>query len=206
LSDPSPELTLLQLRAAQAGDREAIEELFERYRDRLLQVVCVLQAKRRRDLPGDEEDIVQDTLLEAFRDLGGFEPRSQGAFLHWLSKLAENNLRDTVRRQQARKRGEGRVRPFADLYRSSLYSSLFPAKQPTPTEMARVHELEEQIEAVVIAMPDRERRMFAMRNLCELSFEEMAVELELASAASVRSLYSRMLARLSESLPAVFRS
>ena len=195
------QLTVLQLQAAQAGDREALEQLFTRYRDRVLQVVSILVGKRRRDLAWDEEDIVQDTLFEAFRGLESFEPRTDGAFLHWLSKLAENNLRDAIRRQGARKRGEGRVRPLADLSTSYLASSLFLGREPTPSEVARVHERIEQIESALIALPDRERRVFVGCVLCGVSFAEITQELGLGAESSARSLYTRVKARLSAFLP-----
>jgi RNA polymerase sigma-70 factor (ECF subfamily) len=201
MTDPSHAQTLLELRAAQAGDREAAERLFTRYRDRLLQIVSLLLAKRRGDLLEDEEDIVQESLLEAFLNLQGFEPRSEGAFLHWLSRIAENKLRDTLRRRQARKRGEGRVRLRADLSASFLLSSLFPGREPTPSQVAGAHELLERVESALIALPERERRVFVMRRLCGLSNEEVAAELDLGGASSVRSLYSRTLARLSFHLP-----
>ena len=193
--------TLLELRAAQSGDREAAERLFARYSDRLLEVVSLLLARRRGELLEDEEDIVQESLLDAFQHLGDFEPRSEGAFLHWLSRIAENNLREAARREQTLKRGEGRVRRRADLSGSLLVSSLFPGHEPTPSQAAGSRELAERIEAVVIALPEQERRAFVLRKLCNLSFEEIAGELGQGTAASVRKLYSRALAHLGTRLP-----
>ena len=201
MPDPSHAQTLLELRAAQAGDREATELLFTRYRDRLLQAVSLLLARRRRELLEDEEDIVQESLLDAFQHLGSFEPRSGGAFLHWLTRIAENNLNDLLRRQGRRKRGEGRERPRADLSESFLLSSVFPGQEPSPSRMAGAQELIERIEEAVISLPERERRTFVMRRLCGLSFEEIAGELGLAGTASARKLYSRVLTLLSARLP-----
>jgi RNA polymerase sigma-70 factor (ECF subfamily) len=201
MSDPSHAETLLELRAAQAGDREATERLFTRYRDRLLQAVSLLLARRRRELLEDEEDIVQESLLDAFQALGSFEPRSGGAFLHWLTRIAENNLKDLLRRQRTRKRGGDRERPRADLSGSFLLSSVFPGREATPSKMAGARELIERIEDAVIALPERERRVFVMRRLCDLSFDEIAAELDLASAASARGVYSRVLTHLSVRLP-----
>jgi len=199
-SDPH-QLTLFQLRSAQTGDREALEQLFTRYRDRVLQVVSILVGRRRKDLAWDEEDIVQDTLFEAFRSLESFEPTTDGAFLHWLSKLAENNVRDAIRRQQALKRGEGQVRPTADLSARFLAKSLFAGREPTPSEAALVLERIEQIESALIALPERERRVFVARVLCGLSFAEITRELGLGAESSARSLYTRVMARLSAYLP-----
>jgi RNA polymerase sigma factor (sigma-70 family) len=201
MAAPSEDSTLILLRAAQAGDVQATNRLFERYRDRLLQVVSLLVGKRRSGLLEDEEDLVQETLLKAFQSLGSFTPQSEGALLHWLSKLAENNLRDAVRREAAQKRGEGRVRLRADLPSALLVSSVFPGGEPTPSQVAAGHELAEQVEDLLLALPERERRLFVLRRLCELSFEEIAVEMDLGSAATIRSLYSRMMARLAAQLP-----
>ena len=193
--------TLVVLRAAQAGDALATNRLFERYRDRLLQVVSLLVGKRRSGLLEDEEDLVQDTLLKAFQNLGSFTPQSEGALLHWLSRLAENNLRDAVRREGAQKRGEGRVRRRADLSSAFLMSSVFPGGGPTPSQVAAGHELADQVEELLLALPERDRRLFVLRRLCDLSFDEIAAEMDLGSPATIRSLYSRLMARLVAQLP-----
>jgi len=201
MAQPPDEASLALLRAAQAGDAGATNRLFERYRDRLLQVVSLLIGKRRAGLLEDEEDIVQDALLKAFQNLGSFTPRSEGSLLHWLSKLAENDLCDAVRRERAMKRGDGRVRPRADLSSAFLVTSMFPGDEPTPSQVAAAGELAEQVEGLLLELPERERRAFVMRRLCGTSFEEIAAELGLASAATARSFYSRLMARLVARLP-----
>lgn len=201
MTDPFENTTMVLLRAAQHGDELATNRLFERYRDRLLQVVSLLLGKRRSGLLEDEEDLVQDTLLDAFRDLGSFTPRSEGALLHWLARLAENNLRDAWKRENALKRGAGRVRPRIDLSSDFLISSIFPGKDPSPSQVAEGRELVEQIETLLIELPARERHAFVMRRLCAASFEEIAAELELANAATARAFYSRMLTGLLARLP-----
>ena len=62
------------LRAARAGDGQAFRELTEPYR-RELQVHCyrILGSVQ------DAEDVVQETLLAAWRGLDGFEGRSRCA-------------------------------------------------------------------------------------------------------------------------------
>jgi len=201
MTDRSDDPTQVLLQAAQAGDAQATNRLFERYRDRLLQVVSLLLGKRRSGLLEDEEDLVQDTLLEAFQDLGSFSPRSDGALLHWLARMAENNLRDALRRERAQKRGEGRVRPRVDLSSAFLLSSIFPGGEPTPSQVAEGRELALQVESLLLELPERERRLFVLRRMCDLSYEEIGAELELGSPATVRSLYSRTMARLAARLP-----
>jgi RNA polymerase sigma-70 factor, ECF subfamily len=195
--------THVLIQAAQTGDRSSIEELFSRYRDPVLELVGLMLGRARGMWLEDEEDIVQDTLLEAFRSLPEFESRSEGAFMLWLAKLAENNLRDAVRRRTTLKRGEDNVRREADMTSSVLQSALYIGREPSPSEMARAAELASILEQAVIALPERERRVYVMRKLCGLSNEEVAAELGLGGPSSASSLYSRTLAKLSAALPAL---
>lgn len=201
MPDRSPNETLVLLEAAQAGDAGAADRLLGRYRGRVLQIVSLRLRRRRGDLLHLEEDIVQETLLDAFQGLQSFEPHGEAGFLHWLAKLAENNIHDAGRRAAAEKRGGGCVRPMADLGESGgLSSSIFPGKEPTPSQWAEGQEREEWLESALLALPDRQRRVIELRRLCGLSFAEVAKELDLASESSARSLFSRAMAELSTHL------
>lgn len=87
------------LARARAGDGDAFRELIEPYR-RELQLHCyrILGSVQ------DAEDTVQETLLAAWRGLGGFQGRA--SVRAWLYRIATNRclnaLRDTGRRPQPR--------------------------------------------------------------------------------------------------------
>src|SRR5215831_21140363 len=85
------------LARARAGDGDAFRELTEPHR-RELQLHCY----RILGTVQDAEDMVQETLLAAWRGLDGFEGRS--SVRAWLYKIATNRclnaLRDTGRRPQ----------------------------------------------------------------------------------------------------------
>ena len=55
----------------------------------------------------DREDLVQKSLLEAFRALETFADEREGALAHWLATPVQNNLTDHQRRRKARKRDIG---------------------------------------------------------------------------------------------------
>ena len=86
--------------SAKRGDRDAFERLAEPYR-REIQLHCY------RMLGGfhDAEDLVQETLLRAWRGLAGFEGRS--SFRAWLYRIATNACLDVL----ATRAGTRRVLP-----------------------------------------------------------------------------------------------
>jgi DNA-directed RNA polymerase specialized sigma24 family protein len=90
-------VTMTALARAQAGDGEAFRELTDPYRHEL-QLHCyrILGSVQ------DAEDMLQETLLAAWRGLDAFEERS--SMRSWLYKIATNRclnaLRDSGRRPQ----------------------------------------------------------------------------------------------------------
>ena len=192
--------TLGLLAQVRHGIDGAADTLLERYRERVTRVVSLRLRRRRRDLLAIEEDLVQETLLDAFRGLPEFRLESEGAFMAWLARLAENNLNDAARRALAEKRGGGSERRMADLRNSDLSTSIFAGEEPTPSQWAMGKELEEQLEDALLGLPERQRRAIELRRLCGASFELLARELELGSESSARGLFSRAMAALSDKL------
>ena len=79
-----------ELQRARAGDEQAFRELTDPYR-RELQVHCY----RMLGSLTDAEDMLQETLLAAWRGLGGFQERS--SFRTWLYRIATNQCLNAVR-------------------------------------------------------------------------------------------------------------
>src|SRR5438093_454038 len=80
-----------------AGDRQAFERLFARYRPSLKQIVSVRLDKRVRARL-DPSDIVQEAQLEAFRRLPDFLARRPMPFHLWLRKTAYERVLVAQRR------------------------------------------------------------------------------------------------------------
>ena len=116
------------LELARAGDEDAFRELTDPYR-RELQVHCyrILGSVQ------DAEDMVQETLLAAWRALGQFEERS--TVRAWLYKIATNRclnlLRDSGRRPE-RSRPAGTPEPsWLEPYPDALLGDV-PDVSPGP--------------------------------------------------------------------------
>lgn len=81
------------------GDREALAQLLYVYRDRLAGLIDgQIPASLRRRL--DAEDIVQEACFRAARHAASFRADDYRLFFSWLVTIAENALRDEIRRHR----------------------------------------------------------------------------------------------------------
>lgn len=78
---------------ARAGDLEALEQLFNRYRNQVFSL-----AYRMTGNPCDAEDLCQEIFLQVMRKVGSFEGRS--SFSTWLYRVSMNRSRDYLRRKK----------------------------------------------------------------------------------------------------------
>src|SRR5688572_6631021 len=166
--------TLLLVQAAQRGDRNVLELLFKKYLPVVRQVVALRFQKPVRSLH-DHEDLVQEALLHLLQSLDRFDScSSEGTFRGWLCSAVENRVRNVLRDEKAKKRGEGKVRQFNDLPSNLLSSSFFRGKGPSPSEVAGQKELEEKIERALLNLDDKYREVLIARDLLEMSYADVA--------------------------------
>jgi len=99
--DAGRESSLALLERARAGDRHALETLLSRYRPRLSRWAHRRLPIWARDL-SDTDDLVQDTLVKAIRNLDAFASEHQQGFQNYLRLAMINAVRDHVRRARRR--------------------------------------------------------------------------------------------------------
>jgi len=194
------------LAQARAGDQDAFRELVGPYR-RDLQAHCyrILGSVQ------DAEDIVQETLLAAWRGLAGFEERSP--VRAWLYRIATNRclnaLRDAGRRPPPQPpqrvfnppeptgRGDPAwLEPYPDVLLEGIADI-------SPGPEAR-YEARETIELAFIAalqhLPSRQRAVLLLRDVLGFPIAEAAVMLEVTED-SVKGALKRARATLEQRLP-----
>jgi RNA polymerase sigma-70 factor (TIGR02960 family) len=194
------------LARAQAGDEQAFRELTEPYR-RELQLHCyrVLGSIQ------DAEDMLQETLLAAWRGLSQFEGRS--SLRAWLYRIATNRclnaLRDSGRRPQAappeppfaateptRRSEPVWLEPYPDVLIDGL-------EEPAPGPEAR-YEARESIALAFVAavqhLPPRQRAVLLLRDVLGFRAAEVAEMLD-SSEAAVNSSLQRARLTLESRLP-----
>src|SRR6516165_12677859 len=95
------------IRRCRSGDGQARDLLFTRYRQYLwLLAQGQLGGKLRARC--DPSDLVQQTLLEAFRDFAGFTGAHEAELLGWLRQILAHNLYNEARHQGAQRRDAAR--------------------------------------------------------------------------------------------------
>jgi RNA polymerase sigma-70 factor (TIGR02960 family) len=189
------------LSRARAGDEAAFRALVEPYR-RELQAHCyrILGSTQ------DAEDMVQETMLAAWRGLGRFEARA--SLRSWLYRIATNRclnaLRDGARRPPLPTRvaelpePTRRIEPvWLEPFPDSLLEGI-PDLAPEP--QARYDSKETLTLAFVIALqqlPPRQRAVLVLRDVLGVYADEVAAMLE-SSVHSVNSALKRARATLDQ--------
>ena len=195
---------------AQAGDSDAFRELTEAHR-RELQVHCY----RMLGSFQDAEDALQDTMLSAWRGLGGFDGRS--SLRTWLYRIATNRCLNTLRSASRRPAQQWNI-PKVDLPEPTRIGEIvwvepFPdtllegALSGPPGPEARY----EQTEAISLAfvtalqmLPPRQVAVLILRDVLGFHASEVAGLLD-STVDSVNSALKRARASLHRRMPAADR-
>jgi len=157
--DASPsDATLLQRCAA--GDRDALDDLFRRYRTVAYRVAYRLLGRE-----ADALDAVQDAFVKALKHLDRF--RGHSSFKTWLLRIASNAALD-VGRQRKR---EARV-PQAP--RDDPPDRYGPADLPAPEAELTRTDLRDAIDAALARLPDTQRQTFVLHIDGGLTYKEVA--------------------------------
>lgn len=85
------------------GDQQAFSGLFAKYRPRLAVLIHYKLGSELRGLV-DVDDLLQETLLRAFRDVQQFTYQSPGSFMSWLARIADHVIKDQARAHRRQKR------------------------------------------------------------------------------------------------------
>ena len=187
------------LAQAQAGSLEALGHALEACRSYLL-LVADRELSPDLKAKGGASDLVQETFIEAHKDFGRFQGKSDAEFLAWLRCLLQHRLANFARRyRKTQKRGLAREVALAAGDASVSGLDNLPGDIPTPSREAMARERVEALERVLARLPADYRQVIALRYQDELSFEEIGKLME-RSAEAVRKLWWRALGRLRDEL------
>jgi RNA polymerase sigma-70 factor (ECF subfamily) len=131
----------------------------------------------------DGEDVVQETLFEAYRKLDQFD--DSRPLKPWLFRIAHNRSIDFLRRKGVRDEAET--------------AAAMPEAAASPVEP--VLGTGKAVEHLVLTLPPKERACILLKDVFDYSLEEIA-ELVDSSVGGVKAALNRARAKLTESSPA----
>ncbi len=182
---------------AQDGDESALNQLCKVYGARVLWIIRLRMGRELRSKL-ESMDLVQDVLMSALKDLGNFEYKTEGDFLRWLSRIAENRLRNQLQRLHANKRDirkEVQLNGYRPTVEDSFVAALDAVDTTTPSAiMSKREELDKLAKAIDALKPDY-RQVIVLTKIEGLSYKEIGDQLGKSSEA-VRKLVSRALEEL----------
>lgn len=181
-----PDATIQLFQRARGGDTAALEALFARYLKPLRRWASGRLPRWARDI-ADTQDLVQETLLQTFKKMDGFEPTGEGALQAYLRQALMNRIRDQLRRFDRR----GHNAPL---------DSQAPDGGPSPLEAAIGTEESERYERALARLRDTDREAIIGRVELGCSYEELAVALGKPSAEAARKAAQRAVVRLAEEM------
>lgn len=188
------------LAQARCGDRQALDLLFARCRP-YLNVVARTRLDGGLQPKVDVSDLVQMTLLEAFRDFGRFQGATSAEWLAWLRKITSRNALDQARYfRGAECREIDRERPLepAGSGCANWHDPVAPGETPSAELMKQEREL--FVAAALDQLPVDYQEVIRLRNLLRLDFETVAQRMG-RSRPAVQMLWTRALRKLQELLP-----
>jgi len=146
-------------------------------------------------------DLVQDAFISALRSLENFTYQNEGDFLRWVSKIAENRLRDNLDKLHANKR-DIRKEILLNKDRSTTQDTFAgisgPVDSTTPSLiMSRREDLNKLEEAMDRLKPEY-REVITLTKIEGLSYKEAGDKLGKGPDA-VRMLLTRAMTALSQS-------
>ena len=191
--------TLIQ--QARQGDADCRDQLFALCRS-YLQIVARAKVESSLRAKVDASDLVQETLLEAFRDFQRFGGNSEQEWLAWLKRILAHNAADFIRRYRGTAKRQARrevpIRAAAGFH--AVPGAPEPAAPcPTPSqEFLRIDD-ELRVTAALAELPPDYQEVIVLRNLQRLPFNEVAERME-RSRPAVQMLWMRAIKKLQESL------
>lgn len=158
----------LALRAA-GGDREAFEEIYERYHQDLYRFCLAMVGN-----PPDAQDALQNAMVKVLRSLPG--EKRQIKLKPWLYRIARNEAVEILRRR-----------------RDS--TELDPEQMPVAavTETAEARERLRTLLADLEQLPERQRAALVMRELSGLDFDQIGTAFGSSAAVARQTLYEARL-------------
>jgi RNA polymerase sigma-70 factor, ECF subfamily len=170
---------------AQGGKLEAFEELVRRHTQLIYRTLIAILGN-----PVDAQDAMQDTLLNAFEHISGFQRRSK--FSTWLVSIARNTALQSLRgRKNMESLDESESEEDRDFRPRQVRDW-----RDNPEQCHSKSEMRQLVETGILGLPAKYRVVVMLRDIEQLSTDDVARQLGLSvPAVKTRLLRGRLMLR-----------
>ena len=159
----------LVIAARDKGDQRAYADLMRYYREPIY-----LMLLRMTHSPVAADDLTMEAFSKAFCQLSTYTP--QNTFATWLFAIASNHGIDFIRRQHMRLVS---LNSMSVTEENEAYEFPIPSDDPNPEEELITRQRDQLVRSLVDRLAPRYRRIVSLRYFDELSYEEIARQLNL---------------------------
>jgi len=152
---------------ARAGSQKAFADLMQRYKDSIYFMSLKMVNNRE-----DAMDITVETFAKAFEKLDKYQP--DYAFSTWLFRVATNNCIDFLRKKKLNTVSINNMMDDEDDRPLQIKSDTL-----NPEETSIKKQQSNDIKLLIESLPTRYRNLLTLRYFDELSYEEIAQQLDL---------------------------
>jgi len=160
----SPESQLI--RRAAEGSSAALNAVFERYGERLLALIRLRLGPRLRNQVGSQ-DVLQQTLLKAFRRIEQFEGSGETSLMGWLGAIARNEIRDQAKYLGREARDVNRNVPLEE------ERHVWARQVRTQSSRLALKEQSRLLEQALESLSEAHREVILLRRYEELTYPEI---------------------------------
>jgi RNA polymerase sigma-70 factor (ECF subfamily) len=150
------------------GDQKAYADLMHRYKDSIYFMALKMVNNKE-----DAMDLTVETFAKAFEKLDKYQP--DFAFSTWLFRVATNNCIDFIRKKKLRTLSiDGMLDEDGDEKQLQIKADVL-----NPEETSIKKQQTRELKLLIENLPPRYRNLVTLRYFDELSYEEIALQLDL---------------------------
>ncbi len=164
--EPIDDISLLQ--QAQAGELGAFEKLVELHRDRVYGLALRMMRSE-----ADAAEVTQEVFLAAWRNLKGFKGDTPLSFIAWLNRIAANQTLMRLRHRKVVNQIEDSLDSPQFNERGSMIDDVADWKSDALGQTLDA-ELSEAIQQASDALPEDYRRVFLLKDVEGLAYDEIS--------------------------------
>ena len=158
----------LLINRLKARDEQAFNEIVRRHGDQVFSLVY-----RRIGSRPEAEDIAQEVFVTVFKTIDGF--RGESKFSTWLLRIAANQCKNRIKYLARRPAGASAFEDAAETASESAPSLPPPAQGhiDAPDVLMEAAEMESLTQAAIAALDEEHRLLIVLRDVEELSYQEI---------------------------------